>query len=53
MQGFKPAVLNFPRTETFCKMAKFGGAKFSLSEIVAFYTDSSNGSSFTVSACFC
>ncbi|KAM1717129.1 hypothetical protein COP2_025269 [Malus domestica] len=46
MQGFKPAVLNFPRTETFCKMAKFGGAKFSLSEIVAFYTDSSNGPTY-------
>ncbi|VVA31867.1 PREDICTED: vacuolar [Prunus dulcis] len=43
LHGFKPAVLNFPRNETFCKMAKFAGAKFSLSEIVAFYTDSSNG----------
>lgn len=48
LHGFKPAVLNFPRNETFCKMAKFAGAKFSLSEIVAFYTDSSNGSSVIV-----
>ncbi|BFG24048.1 hypothetical protein CerSpe_103220 [Prunus speciosa] len=43
LHGFKPAVLNFPRNDTFCKMAKFAGVKFSLSEIVAFYTDSSNG----------
>ncbi|KAL5574177.1 hypothetical protein UlMin_023774 [Ulmus minor] len=40
---FKQASLKFPRTETFFTMAKFSGTKFTLSEIVAFEPDSSNG----------
>lgn len=48
MHGFKPAILDFPRTELFCKIAKFGGAKFSLSEVVAFVRDSTNGISSIV-----
>ncbi|XP_062008854.1 uncharacterized protein LOC133725578 isoform X1 [Rosa rugosa] len=43
MHGFKTAILDFPRTEIFCKKAKFVGTKFSLSEIVTFDRDSTNG----------
>ncbi|XP_062110985.1 uncharacterized protein LOC133822610 isoform X2 [Humulus lupulus] len=43
MYGFKPTSLKFPRTETFCTMAKFTGTKFALSEIIAFDPDFSNG----------
>ncbi|XP_050382411.1 uncharacterized protein LOC126799284 isoform X2 [Argentina anserina] len=43
MHGFKTAILDFPRTEIFCKKAKFGGTKFSLSEVVTFDRDSING----------
>ncbi|KAG2700491.1 hypothetical protein I3760_06G000100 [Carya illinoinensis] len=43
MQRFKPLDLKFPRMEKFCSMAKFSGTKFSLSEYVTFYPDSSNG----------
>nr|XP_011467498.1 PREDICTED: uncharacterized protein LOC101298156 [Fragaria vesca subsp. vesca] len=43
INGFKTAILDFPRTEIFCKKAKFGGTKFSLSEVVPFDRDSTNG----------
>uniref|UniRef100_A0A803PHY5 Vacuolar protein sorting-associated protein n=1 Tax=Cannabis sativa TaxID=3483 RepID=A0A803PHY5_CANSA len=43
MYGFKPTTLKFPRSETFCTMAKFTGTKFALSEVIAFDPDFSNG----------
>lgn len=48
INGFKTAILDFPRTEIFCKKAKFGGTKFSLSEVVPFDRDSTNGISCIV-----
>lgn len=47
MQRFKPLDLKFPRMEKFCSMAKFSGTKFSLSEYVTFYPDSSNGTGYS------
>ena len=43
IHGFKTAILDFPRTEVFCEKAKFGGTKFSLSEVLTFDRDSTNG----------
>ncbi|XP_021627253.1 uncharacterized protein LOC110625875 isoform X2 [Manihot esculenta] len=43
MQGYRPSALKFPRTETFSAMAKFSGAKFSLTETMIFNPEFSNG----------
>lgn len=43
MDGFKPCVLKFPRTETFSALAKFSGTKFSQTEIMTFDSDICNG----------
>lgn len=47
MPGFKPSSLKFPRAETFCTVAKRSETKFSLSEIMIFDPDMTNGCSFS------
>ncbi|KAI3918818.1 hypothetical protein MKX01_042138 [Papaver californicum] len=42
LHGFKPSFFNFPRAETFARGAKFSDTKFSLSETLTFYPESSN-----------
>ncbi|XP_026401188.1 uncharacterized protein LOC113297020 isoform X1 [Papaver somniferum] len=42
LHGFKPSFFNFPRAETFSRGAKFSETKFSLSETLTFYPESSN-----------
>ncbi|KAI3958319.1 hypothetical protein MKW98_011007 [Papaver atlanticum] len=42
LHGFKPSLFNFPRAETFARGAKFSETKFSLSETLTFYPESSN-----------
>ncbi|XP_019058238.1 PREDICTED: uncharacterized protein LOC104814962 [Tarenaya hassleriana] len=44
MDGFGPARLKFPRSETFSAVAKFSGGKFSQTETVSFDSDFSGGS---------
>lgn len=46
MQGYRPSALKFPRTETFSAMAKFSGAKFSLTETMIFNPEFSNGNRY-------
>ncbi|KAF3432303.1 hypothetical protein FNV43_RR27043 [Rhamnella rubrinervis] len=46
IDGFKSSTLKFPRSETFCMMAKISGAKFSLSETLTFDTDMANGKTY-------
>ncbi|XP_057796881.1 intermembrane lipid transfer protein VPS13 isoform X2 [Salvia miltiorrhiza] len=43
MQGFKPSTLKYPRAESFSEKARFSGTKFSVSEIVKFESQFSNG----------
>lgn len=43
IHGFRPSNLKFPRAETFSTMAKLSGTKFSLTEMVSFDSDSSDG----------
>ncbi|MCL7024846.1 hypothetical protein MKW94_022445 [Papaver nudicaule] len=42
LNGFKPSISSFPRAETFSGGAKFSETKFSLSETLTFYSESSN-----------
>lgn len=43
IQGFRPISSKFPRAESFSAMAKLNGSKFSLSEILTFYSDNTCG----------
>ncbi|KAM7261915.1 hypothetical protein ACFE04_020992 [Oxalis oulophora] len=43
INGFKPSILKFPRTEAFSSRAKFTGTKFSLSETKIFDPNLSTG----------
>lgn len=43
MRGFRPSVLKLPRAESFSTMARFGGTKFSLSEVIRFDPEFSDG----------
>ncbi|KAL7090722.1 hypothetical protein ACP275_12G059000 [Erythranthe tilingii] len=43
MHGFKPSTLKYLRAESFSEKAKFSGTKFSISEIIKFDPDSSDG----------
>ncbi|KAH6809791.1 hypothetical protein C2S51_027574 [Perilla frutescens var. frutescens] len=43
MRGFKPLTLKYPRAESFSQKARFNGTKFSVSEIVKFESELSNG----------
>ncbi|KAK6160539.1 hypothetical protein DH2020_003920 [Rehmannia glutinosa] len=43
MHGFRPSTLKFPRAESFSKKAKFSGTKFSISEIIRFDPEFSDG----------
>lgn len=45
MRGFKPSTLKYPRAESFSQKARFSGTKFSVSEIVKFDSEFSNGMS--------
>ncbi|XP_073032093.1 intermembrane lipid transfer protein VPS13 isoform X2 [Primulina eburnea] len=43
MRGFRPSVLKLPRAESFSTMSRFGGTKFSLSEVIRFDPEFSDG----------
>ncbi|KAL3650642.1 hypothetical protein CASFOL_007045 [Castilleja foliolosa] len=43
MHGFRPSTLKYPRAESFSGKAKFSGTKFSLSELIRFDSESSDG----------
>ncbi|XP_042063836.1 uncharacterized protein LOC121807630 isoform X2 [Salvia splendens] len=43
MHGFKPSTLKYPRAESFSEKARFSGTKFSVSEIVKFESEFTNG----------
>lgn len=43
MDGFRPSVIKFPRSETFSTMAKFSGTKFTQTENMAFDSDLCSG----------
>ncbi|XP_073129939.1 intermembrane lipid transfer protein VPS13 isoform X2 [Henckelia pumila] len=43
MHGFRPSVLKLPRAETFSTMARFGGTKLSISEVIRFDPEISDG----------
>lgn len=43
LNGFRPIISKFPRAESFSGMAKLDGSKFSISETLTFYPDSSGG----------
>lgn len=43
IRGFKPSTLKYPRAESFSEKARFSGTKFSVSEIVKFESEFSNG----------
>lgn len=45
MRGFRPSTLKYPRAELFSENAKFSGTKFSVSEIVRFDSEFSDGMS--------
>lgn len=45
MHGFKPSTLKYPRAESFSQKARFSGTKFSVTEIVKFESEISNGMS--------
>ncbi|KAG0501183.1 hypothetical protein HPP92_001255 [Vanilla planifolia] len=43
IEGYKPVVSKFPRTETFSEIAKFSGSKYFLHERIYFYSCASSG----------
>lgn len=43
IRGFKPSTLKYPRAESFSEKARFSGTKFSVSEIIKFESEFSDG----------
>ncbi|KZV50783.1 hypothetical protein F511_11560, partial [Dorcoceras hygrometricum] len=46
MSGFRPSVLKLPRAESFSTIARFGGTKLSLSDVIRFDPEISDGPLF-------